>query len=483
MAIAETHLGEFGVVVGGESVETGELFDVRSPFDGSLVATVHRAGAAEVESAIARAETAFQTTRRLPSWQRAEVLGRISAAIQARREDFARTIALEAGKPIKTARIEAERAAFTFAIAAEEAKRIYGEIVPLDWLPGNEGRVGHVRRVPLGPVAGITPFNFPLNLVAHKVAPALAAGDPIVLRPASQTPVSSLKLARIAVEAGWPEDGIAVVPCSTETASPLVEDDRIKLLTFTGSPAVGWGLRARVGRKRVTLELGGNAAVIVNADADLEYALDRVAWGGFVYAGQTCISVQRVFVHAQVYEEFAAGLVRRVEALRVGDPLDEATDVGPLIDGAALDRIEAWLAEAVDGGAKILAGGAREGTLFRPTIVERVGEAMRLSCDEAFAPVVTLTPFADVDDAIDAAGRSQFGLQAGLFTHDMRVVERAFDRIEVGGLMVNDVSTYRIDHMPYGGMKSSGLGREGLRYAIEEMTELKLMTFNPGSRS
>jgi glyceraldehyde-3-phosphate dehydrogenase (NADP+) len=481
MAVAEAHLGEFGAVVGGDSVETGELFDVRSPFDGSLVATVHRAGAAEVESAIARAETAFKTTRRLPSWQRAEVLGRISAEILARREDFARTIALEAGKPIKTARIEAERAAFTFAIAAEEAKRIYGEIVPLDWLPGNEGRVGHVRRVSLGPVAGITPFNFPLNLVAHKVAPALAAGDPIVLRPASQTPLSSLKLALIAVEAGWPADGIAVVPCSTETATPLVEDDRIKLLSFTGSPAVGWGLKARAGRKRVTLELGGNAAVIVNADADLEYALDRVAWGGFVYAGQTCISVQRVFVHARVYEEFAAGLVRRVEALRVGDPLDEETDVGPLIDGAALDRVETWLAEAVDGGGSILAGGVREGALFRPTIVERVGEEMRLSCDEAFAPVVTLTPFTDVDEAIDAAGRSQFGLQAGLFTHDMRVVEAAFDRIEVGGLMVNDVSTFRIDHMPYGGVKSSGLGREGLRYAIEEMTELKLMTFNPGS--
>jgi acyl-CoA reductase-like NAD-dependent aldehyde dehydrogenase len=471
------------VLVGGDSVETGELFDVRSPFDGSLVATVHRAGAAEVESAIARAVTAFQTTRRLPSWRRAEVLGRVSAELQARREDLARTIALEAGKPIRTARIEAERAAFTFAIAAEEAKRIYGEIVPLDWLPGNEGRVGHVRRVPLGPVAGITPFNFPLNLVAHKVAPALAAGNPIVLRPASQTPVSSLKLAAIALEAGWPEDGIAVVPCSTETASPLVEDDRIKLLTFTGSPAVGWGLKARAGRKRVTLELGGNAAVIVNADADLEYALDRVAWGGFAYAGQTCISVQRVFVHSQVYDEFATGLVRRVEALRVGDPLDEETHVGPLIDGAALDRVEAWLAEAVDGGARILTGGVREGALFHPTIVERVGEEMRLSCDEAFAPVVTLTPFDDVDDAIDAAGRSRFGLQAGLFTNDLRVVEAAFDRLEVGGLMVNDVSTFRIDHMPYGGVKSSGLGREGLRYAIEEMTELKLITFNPGSRS
>ena len=479
MAIVETQLGEYGVIVGGSPVETGEPFEIRSPFDGSLVATVHRAGPAEVESAITAAEAAFQTTRRLPSWKRAEVLSHMAAAIQDRRDELACTIALEAGKPIKTARLEAERAAFTFATAAEEAKRIYGEIVPLDWLPGNEGRTAQVRRVPLGPVAGITPFNFPLNLVAHKVAPALAAGDPIVLRPASQTPVSSLKLAEIALEAGWPEDGIAVVPCSTETARPLVEDDRIKLLTFTGSPAVGWGLKARAGRKRVTLELGGNAAVIVDADADLEYALDRVAWGGFAYAGQTCISVQRVFVHADVYDDFAAGLVRRVEALRVGDPLDEATDVGPLIDEAAGERVEAWMAEAVESGARILTGGVREGALYRPTVVERVGEEMRLSCDEVFAPVVTLTPFADVFDAIDAAGRSEFGLQAGLFTNDMRVVEAAFDRIDVGGLMVNDVSTFRIDHMPYGGVKSSGLGREGLRYAIEEMTELKLMTFNP----
>ncbi len=242
---------------------------------------------------------------------------------------------------------------------------------------------------------------------------------------------------------------------------------------------MGWGLKARAGRKRVTLELGGNAAVIVDADADLEYALDRVAWGGFAYAGQTCISVQRVFVHADVYDDFAAGLVRRVEALHVGDPLDEATDVGPLIDEAAGERVEAWMAEAVEGGATILTGGVREGTLYRPTVVERVGEEMRLSCDEVFAPVVSLMPFADVFDAIDAAGRSEFGLQAGLFTNDMRVVEAAFDRIDVGGLMVNDVSTFRIDHMPYGGVKSSGLGREGLRYAIEEMTELKLMTFNP----
>jgi acyl-CoA reductase-like NAD-dependent aldehyde dehydrogenase len=478
MAVTETALGELGLVLGGEQLETGETYEVRSPYDAAPVAVVHRAGPDEVERAIAAAVGTFATTRRLPSWQREQVLERISAGIAERREELARTIALEAGKPINAARVEVDRASFTFRIAAEEAKRIYGEIVPLDWLPGNEGREALIRRVALGPVTGITPFNFPLNLVAHKVAPALAAGNPILLRPASQTPCSSLALGRILLESGWPEDAIAVLPCSTETARPLVEDDRIKLLTFTGSPLVGWGLKSRAGRKRVTLELGGNAAVIVNEDADVAYAAERVAWGGFAYAGQTCISVQRVYVHDKVYDAFARELVRRVEALAVGDPLDEATDVGPVIDRANAERIEEWLEEAKAAGATVLTGGERDGNMVRPTVVEGAPEDVRVSCEEVFAPFVGLQRFADVQEAIDAAGRSEFGLQAGIFTNDMRVVEDAFDRIDVGGLMVNDVSTFRIDHMPYGGVKSSGFGREGLRYAIEEMTELKLLTTN-----
>ena len=478
MAVTETALGELGIVLGGEQVETGETYEVRSPYDDAPVAVVHRAGPDEVERAIAGAVEAFATTRRLPSWKREQVLERISAGLAERREELARTIALEAGKPIKTARVEVDRASFTFRIAAEEAKRIYGEIVPLDWLPGSEGREALIRRVPLGAVAGITPFNFPLNLVAHKVAPALAAGDPILLRPASQTPCSSLALGRILLESGWPQDAIAVLPCSTETARPLVEDDRIKLLTFTGSPVVGWGLKSRARRKRVTLELGGNAAVIVNEDADVAYAAERVAWGGFAYAGQTCISVQRVYVHDKVYDAFARELVRSVEVLAVGDPLDEETDVGPVIDRANAERIEEWLEEAKAAGATVLTGGERDGNLWRPTVVEGAPEEVRVSCEEVFAPFVGLQRFADVQEAIDAAGRSEFGLQGGIFTNDLRVVEAAFDRIDVGGLMVNDVPTFRIDHMPYGGVKSSGLGREGLRYAIEEMTELKLLTTN-----
>ena len=476
MATTEKAL-EYGPIVGGESLSGGAAYEVRSPYDGALVATVHRAGPAEIERAIAGATRAFATTRRLPSWRREEILEGIAARIAERREELARTIALESGKPIKAARIEADRAAFTFRIAAEEAKRTHGEIVPLDWLPGTEGRTGHVRRVPLGPIAGISPFNFPLNLVAHKVAPALAAGNPIVLRPASQTPISALKLGEIVLEAGWPAEGIAVVPSTTGDAAPLVEDERIRLLTFTGSPAVGWALKPRAGRKRVTLELGGNAAVIVHADADASYAAERVTWGGTVQAGQTCISVQRVYAHESL-DGFADELARRFGALRTGDPLDDETDVGPLIDAENADRVEEWLEEAVRGGAEILAGGGRNGSVLEPTLLVNVREDMRVSCQEVFAPLVALSTYTDVRDAVARAGESDFGLQAGIFTNDLRVVDLAFDELEVGGLMVNDVSTFRVDHMPYGGVKQSGFGREGLRYAIEEMTELKLLTFN-----
>jgi glyceraldehyde-3-phosphate dehydrogenase (NADP+) len=474
----QTLLGTFAPLVGGQQRETGDAYLVRSPYDGAPVAAVHRAGPTEIEAAITAAAEAFETTRKLASWQREQVLERIADLVAERKEELARTISLEGGKPIKHARLEAERTSFAFRVAAEEAKRIYGEIVPLDWLPGNEGRIAHVRRVPLGPIAGITPFNFPLMLVAHKVAPALAAGNPIIVRPASQTPVSSFHLARIVLEAGWPEGGIAVVPSSTADAAPLVEDPRIKLLTFTGSPAVGWSLKGRAGRKRVTLELGGNAAVIVDRDADVPYAAERIAWGATVQSGQSCISVQRVYVHDEVWDELVPSLVERVGKLVAGNPQDESTDVGPLIDDSAVERVGQWLDEAVAAGAKVLAGGEREGGVWQATVLADVKEDMKVACEEVFAPVVALFRFDRVEGAIDAAGRSEFGLQAGLFTNDLRAVDYAFDELDVGGLMVNDVPTFRVDHMPYGGVKDSGFGREGLRYAIEEMTEMKLVTFN-----
>jgi glyceraldehyde-3-phosphate dehydrogenase (NADP+) len=459
----------------GRWVQTGDVVEVRSPYDGALVAVVHRAGPQELEAAVAAAVRAFEVTRRLPSWRRAEILERVRAGIAARREEFARTIALEAGKPIRTARVEVDRALFTFQVAAEEAKRIYGEIIPLDWMPGTEGRVGYIRRVPLGPILGITPFNFPLNLVAHKVAPALAAGNPILIRPSTKTPVSALKLGEVILEAGWPPEGFAVLPCTTEDAERLVQDERIRMLTFTGSPAVGWSLKARAGRKRVTLELGGNAGVIVHRDADLDYAAERVTWGGFTYAGQSCISVQRVYLHEEIYEAFLENLLPRVAALRVGDPLDEATDVGPVIDREAAERIEAWVTEAITGGAEVLIGGHREGNLWMPTVLANLQEDMKVSCQEVFGPLVGVYRYADPLEAIRMVDRSVYGLQAGIFTYDWRLIEAAFEGIEVGALVVNDVPTFRVDHMPYGGVKLSGFGREGVRYAIEEMTERKLM--------
>lgn len=474
----ELPLGEYGVLVAGRWIRTGDAVEVRSPYDESPVAVVHRAGPNELEAAMAAATRAFETTRRMPSWKRAEILERISAGIAARREEFARTIALEAGKPIRTARVEVDRAIFTFKVAAEEAKRIYGEIVSLDWVPGTEGRIGYVRRVPIGPILGITPFNFPLNLVVHKVAPALAAGNPILIRPSTKTPISALRLGEVVLEAGWPPEGFAVIPCTTQDAELLVRDDRIRMLTFTGSPAVGWGLKARAGRKRVTLELGGNAGVIIHRDADLDYAAERVTWGGFTYAGQSCISVQRVYIHEEIYEAFVDRLLQRVSALRVGDPLEETTDVGPVIDREAAERIEAWVQEAVAGGAKVLIGGRRTGNLWEPTILTSIREDMKVSCQEVFGPLIGLYRYADPIEAIRAVDRSDYGLQAGIFTSDLRLIEAAFEHIEVGGLIVNDVPTFRVDHMPYGGVKLSGFGREGVRYAIEEMTELKLMVLN-----
>lgn len=475
---AQAELGEFGTLVNGLWLRTGDAIEVLNPYDQSLVAIVHRAGPPEIETAIAIAAKIFPTTRKLPAWKRADILERISAGIAARSEEFARIIALEAGKPIKAARIEVERAAFTFKVAAEEAKRIYGEIVPLDWRPGTEGRVGHIQRVALGPVLGITPFNWPLMLLAHKVAPALAVGNPIIIRPASQTPVSALKLGELILEAGWPEGGYAVVPTTTQVAALLVEDDRIRKLSFTGSPAVGWDLKRRAGRKRVTLELGGNAGVIVHADADIPYAAERVAWGGFSYAGQSCISVQRVYAHDSVYDTFLADFLPRVQALKVGNPLDEATDVGPLIDRASADRLETWVTEARNGGAEVLVGGERNGNLWQPTVLGSLRDDMRVVCQEVFAPLVGMFRYSDATQAIRAVDTGDFGLQAGLFTNDLNLVHTAFEELEVGGLIINDVSTFRVDHMPYGGVKQSGFGREGLRYAIEEMTEIKLLAFN-----
>jgi len=469
---------EYPFLVGGERRFSAERVEIRSPYDQQVVGVVSYASARDVEEAIARAASAFETTRRLPSYARAEVCRRVASELTARKEELAELITLEAGKPIRDARTEVTRAITTFTVAAEEAKRMGGELLPLDWLSGSENRWALVRRFPIGPILGITPFNFPLNLVAHKVAPALASGNPIIIKPAPQTPLSALRLGEIVHHAGWPDGGISVLPCSNDVAGQMLADERIRMLSFTGSAEVGWMLKARVPKKKVVLELGGNAAVIVHEDADLDYAARRSVQGGFGYAGQTCISVQRIYVHESVAEPFLTRVLDGVRNLIVGDPREETTDVGPMISVTAAERAERWIREAVEAGAKVLVGGERSGAFLMPTVLTDVTPEMKVSCEEVFAPVVVVSRYADFEEAIRQVNASRYGLQAGVFTRDVKRIFRAYEAIDVGGLIINDVPTYRADHMPYGGVKESGFGREGVRYAIEEMTEPRVLVMN-----
>ena len=463
----------------GEWGRSGRRLEVKSPYDGSVVATTWLAGDAEFDRAADAAVDAAPAMRRLPAYERAAILMRAHGELVSRREEIGRTIAGEVGKALRDALAEADRAANTFQVSAEEARRIGGEVVPMDLAPHGTGRVAFTRRFPIGPVAAISPFNFPLNLSAHKLAPAVAAGNPVVLKPATKTPLSALILAEVLDRAGLPKGALSVLPMSRETGDRLVTDGRFKLLTFTGSSPVGWGMKARSGKKKLVLELGGNAAVIVDETADLEFAARRIAYGGFALAGQSCISVQRVYVHRAVFDRFAALLVERVEGLKVGDPLDPATDLGPMIDEGEAGRVEQWVAEAVGEGARVLTGGKRLGpALYAPTVVAGAPETAKVCAHEVFAPLVGLYVFDDFGDALAGVNRSSFGLQAGVFTNDLRRTLDAFEALEVGGVIVNDVSAWRIDHMPYGGVKDSGLGREGPRYAIEEMTETKIVVIN-----
>ena len=470
---------EYPFYLAGRWERTGRTLPVTNPFDGSLVAGTWLAGEAEVERATAAAVAAAPGMRAMPAYQRAAILARVSAILGRRREEIGRTLAGEAGKPIRDALTEVDRAAMTFHVASEEARRLNGEVIPLDLAAHGTGRLALVRRFPIGPVAAISPFNFPLNLSAHKLAPAIAAGNPIVLKPATKTPLSALFLASAIDEAGLPAGALSVLPMSRDLGDRLVTDDRYKLLTFTGSSSVGWAMKARAGKKKVILELGGNAGVIIDESADLGWAAKRVVTGGFAYAGQSCISVQRVFVHDRVYDAFAADLAARVRALVVGDPLDPATDVGPMIDTDEVDRVDAWVSEAVAAGARVLAGGTRiSRSVYAPTVLEGAPETAKVCAQEVFAPLVALYRFSDFNEALAAVNRSRYGLQAGVFTNDLRRTLDAWDIIEAGGVIINDVPTWRIDHMPYGGVKDSGIGREGPRYAIEEMTEPRLLVIN-----
>lgn len=471
-----------GFFLAGEWLNEGDRATIRSPYDATVVGTHAIASKEHVERAISAAVAAGPALKSMPAFRRKEILLAVAASIRDQAAVFVRLMALEAGKPAKAARVEVERAILTFTTAAEEAVRVYGEYLPLDFTASTENRWGIVRRFPIGPVAAITPFNFPLNLVAHKLAPAMACGCPVVLKPAPQTPFCALLLAEIIRDAGWPEAGLSVLPLSNQDAALLVADERMKLLSFTGSAAVGWQLKRDAGKKRVLLELGGNAAVIVHHDADLQAAAPRCVSGAFTYAGQSCISVQRIFVHASCFEDFTAAMLAGARRLRMGDPLDESTNVGPMIRASDVERVQQWIREATGSGAKLLLGGNAQGSVIEPTLLSATTPQMKINCEEVFAPVATIEPYDNFDSALDQVNQSRYGLQAGLFTRDVGLIFRAFERLEVGGLVVGDVPTFRIDPMPYGGVKDSGLGREGIRYAMEEMTERRLLVLQNGLR-
>jgi acyl-CoA reductase-like NAD-dependent aldehyde dehydrogenase len=469
-----TTASERKLLIGGEWIETGDWLEVRSPFDGSLVGRVAKGASADARRAVDAAARALAEP--LPAHERAAILDRTARLVEEHAEEIATTICAEAGKPMKAARVEAARAQSTFTMAAVEARKLSGEVVPMDASPAGVGKVALTMRVPIGVVGAISPFNFPFNLVAHKVAPALAAGCPVVLKPASQTPLSALLLAELETEAGLPPGWLNVV-CgqASEIGDVLVEDERVALITFTGSAGVGWALRERAPRKRVNLELGNATPVIVAADADLDDVATRLAANAFSFAGQSCISVQRIYVERAAYEPFLERFLPRVDALVVGDPADDATDVGPLIATGERDRIVEWIEEARARGASVLAGGELDGELLRPTVIADAPKDAKVACDEVFGPLCVVAPYDSVEEAISLANGTRYGLQAGVFTNDIKVALRIARELEFGGVTVNEAPTFRADQMPYGGIKDSGNTREGPAYAVREMTEERLV--------
>jgi acyl-CoA reductase-like NAD-dependent aldehyde dehydrogenase len=461
------------LLIDGDWIETGDWVEVFSPYSGELVGRAAKGGAAEARRAVDAAARALENP--LPAHKRAEILVRVAGLIGKRHEELARTISAEAGKPIKAARIEASRAMSTYTFAAVEARKLAGEMVPMEGAQAGEGKLAFTIRRPIGVVGAISPFNFPCNLVAHKIAPALAAGCPVVLKPASQTPLSALFLAELELEAGLPAGWLNIVvgPASA-IGDVLVEDERVKLITFTGSGEVGWGIQERAPRKRVKLELGNSTPAIVAADADVEAAATKLAGSAFAYAGQACISVQRIYVERPVYDAFVASFVPKVEALTVGDPADDDTDVGPVIDEGSRSRILEWIAEAESAGATLLAGGVQD-ELIRPTVLGNVPDDQKVSCEEIFGPVVVLNPIDSVSEGIERANATRFGLQAGIFTSSLDSALRAADELEFGGVTVNEAPAFRSDQMPYGGVKASGNTKEGPAWAVREMTEERLV--------
>jgi acyl-CoA reductase-like NAD-dependent aldehyde dehydrogenase len=466
-------------LIGGERRTTANAWEVRSPYTGALLESVAYAVRAEVEEAVSLAATAAAEMRSLPRYEVAEALRRIADYIKQRREDFARTMAQEAGKPITAARGEADRAVSTFTFASEEARRFTGEMVPVDTQAIGRGRIGWTERIPRGIIFGITPFNFPLNLVAHKVAPALASRNSIIVKPSPRTPLPALLLGEAFLESGLPKAALQVVPMEIAEIDVLLADERVGMISFTGSAEVGWKLRERAARKMVTLELGGNAPVIVDETADLAYSVERSCMAAFNYAGQVCISAQRILLHESIAQEWTARFVERARNLRTGDPLDESTELSVMINEEAARRAESWVKEAVDAGARLLCGGTRRGALLDATVLTDVHSEMRVCSEEVFAPVAALQTFKDFPDALVEANNTRYGLQAGVFTRDMQRAFQATEALDFGGVMINDAPAFRVDNMPYGGVKLSGSGREGVRYAMQEMTEPRMIVIDP----
>ncbi|RNB77781.1 aldehyde dehydrogenase family protein [Brevibacillus nitrificans] len=465
--------------INGEWVEATEYVTLTSPYSGEAIAQIPAATEAEVDAAIEAAYQARDKMRALPAHARAAILEKLASLMEERAEEAARIIAREAAKPIATAKGEVARTIQTYKFAAEEAKRIHGETLPLDAAPGGEKRVAYTVREPLGVIGAITPFNFPLNLVAHKVGPAIASGNTVVLKPAAQTPLSAYFLAELLQEAGLPAGALNVVTGSGRVVGDrIVTDERVQMVTFTGSPAVGIGIRNKAGLKRVTLELGSNAAVIIDKGVDISKIIARCVQGAFAFQGQVCISLQRVYVHEDLYEEFAAAFVEASQRLIVGDPLDPNTDVSALISPADVERTLAWIDEAKQRGARVITGGQAEGNALLPTVLLDADPALKVSCQEVFAPIVLINKIASVEEGIALVNDSRYGLQAGIYTENIHMALMAAEKLHVGGVMINDIPTFRVDHMPYGGVKESGTGREGLKYAVEEMTEMKLVVFN-----
>lgn len=473
---------EYKLLIDGNWVDAGPVMEVKNKYDGKVVATLPTARKEDVDAAIDAAERAEDIMADMPAHKRAEILLRAAALLRERSDDFAKTIAAEAGKALKFARPEVDRAVSTFTIAAEEAKRLHGETIPLDAVPAGEGYFGFWTRRPVGVIAAISPFNFPLNLVAHKVAPALASGNTLVLKPASTTPLAAVKLCQVLMDAGLPAGAINLVVGSGGTVGEwLVTDPRVDKITFTGSPDVGRHILSVAGIKKVTLELGNTSPVVIAPDADLDFVAKRCAVGAYYNSGQVCISVQRIYSEKNVYEPFSEKFVKATEAMVVGDPLDERVDVGPMIDPKEVDRIEHWVQEAQTSGAKVLTGGRRDGSVYYPTVLANVEEDMKVVAEEAFAPVASIIASDDFESALKQANDTKFGLQVGVFTNDINRVFKAVQRLNFGGVIVNDTPNFRADHMPYGGNRQSGLGREGVRFAMEDMTNIQLVAIRLNS--